>query len=102
MYSHGKLYQMMLVVLEELCPKARLIVCTDGENGSFLLKRPSDTLTDMRSRNIHNIVSEDTVHCIFAFDMHYAAGLGAMLTFGCSDRQVHLQDPGKQRFRGGK
>lgn len=52
---------MMLVVLEELCPNARLIVCTDGANGSFLLKRPNDTLGDIRSRNVHNIVSETTV-----------------------------------------
>ena len=53
----------MLVVLEELCPRARIIVCTDGTNGSFLLKRPNDTLSDIRSRNVHNIVSEDTVLC---------------------------------------
>jgi hypothetical protein len=60
-HSHGKLYQMMLVVMEELCPHARLLVATDGANGSFLLKRPTDSLADIRHRNAHSIVSEDTI-----------------------------------------
>ena len=51
----------MLVIKEELCPKARLIVATDGENGSFVLKKPEDSLADLKSRNVHNIVSEETV-----------------------------------------